>query len=376
MVFNTGNVGNLDKRCRIEMLKWIEIDLGAIRSNLRQVRRRLAPGVRLMGVVKADGYGHGAAEVARALGRSVDSLGCLTVSEGIQLRSAGLRVPIHILSPALPEEAQEVVRRRLIPTLDALKLARALDLAASRLRRPPLDIHLDLDSGLGRWGIPPREAGRFVEALRSLKNLRLAGLSTHLDYVPGTSTVEAETKLKSFERSARGLRSAHPLLVAHAANSSVLLDFPQWQLDMVRIGNLLYGIPPRAPASDLRLANPWRFLARIISVRDIRRGASVGYASEYVASRRMRVATVPVGYSDGLTMEPVERLIGLRAQGAEYWGWLGSGVRPIRTPFIGRAGISHVLLDVSAAASAKPGDVVSLPVRRTAASARIPRVYI
>ena len=153
---------------------------------------------------------------------------------------------------------------------------------------------------------------------------------------------------------------------------SVLLDFPRWQLDMVRIGNLLYGIHPRSSQIELALENPWRFLARVLAVRTIPKGGSIGYASEYLAPKRMRIATVPVGYADGLTMEPVERLIGLRMRGPEYWGWL----KGKKVPFVGQTGIAHVLLDVSAVPTARPGDPVLLPIRRTAASARIPRVYL
>jgi len=320
-----------------------------------------------MAVVKADAYGHGAVPVARAaLAAGAASVGVLTVAEARVLRRGGVRAPIHLLSPILPEDARETVRLRLIPTVDDLRQAAALHAAAGARG---LAVHLDLDFGLGRWGLPAKELAGFLKGLARLRRLRLAGVSTHIDYVPGKNAVEAEEKLRSFWRLAQRLKREHPGLVCHAANSSVLMDFPHWQMDLVRVGNLLYGINPSA-AKLAPLQSPWRFCARIIALRRVVKGRSIGYASEYVAARTMRVATLPVGYADGLTMEPAERLISFGA-GFQYWGMLGK----TKAPFIGRCGIAHVLLDVTAAPRAALGDIVTLPVRRTAASPHLPRVY-
>ncbi|MBI3566230.1 MAG: hypothetical protein HY079_13625, partial [Elusimicrobia bacterium] len=146
------------------------------------------------------------------------------------------------------------------------------------------------------------------------------------------------------------------------------MDFPHHRFDMACVGNLLYGINPSGRAAPLK--NAWRFCARILSLREVRKGQSIGYASEYLAPRRMRVATLPVGYADGLTMEPAERLIGFGA-GFEYWGMR----RGVRLPFVGRCGIAHVLVDATDAPDVRVGDAVALPVRRTAAR-HLPRVYL
>lgn len=348
-------------------LKWIEINLGSIRSNRRWVLSRLGPGVRLMAVVKADAYGHGlraGLELAKA---GAGSLGVLDLAEAAALRKAGVNIPIQLLSPIIPENAPAVARLKLIPTLDDLKQARALNAAAGASRLP---VHLDLDYGLGRWGIAPKNLPDFLSGLRRLPRLRLAGLSTHIDYVPGKNSVEAEEKLRSFSLIAQRLKREFPGLICHAANSSVLMDFPHWQMDQVRIGNLLYGINA-ASSKSAPLKNPWRFKARIIALHDVTRGRPIGYASEYIASRAMHVATLPVGYADGLTMEPAERLIGF-GSGFQYWGTIAGA----KAPFIGRCGISHVLVDVTDAPKAKIGDVVVLPIRRTAASLHLPRVYV
>jgi alanine racemase len=147
------------------------------------------------------------------------------------------------------------------------------------------------------------------------------------------------------------------------------MDFPHHRFDLACVGNLLYGINPSS-SRPAPLKNAWRFCARILSLHEVRKGASIGYASEYLAPRRMTIAALPVGYADGLTMEPAERLIGFGG-GFQYWG-MRSGVK---LPFIGRAGIAHVLVDATDVPGVKVGDVVTLPVRRTAAR-HLTRVYL
>ena len=342
-------------------LKWVEVDLGAIRSNVRWTMSRLDRGVSLMAVVKADGYGHGAAAVAREATREgATSLGVLTVSEAAALRKAGIKAPIQLLSPLLPEQAPEAVKLKLIPTIDGARHIEALP--------PGYPVHVDVDFGLGRWGVAPKDLPQF---LRRARKLRLAGVSTHLDYVPGKNTVEAEEKLRAFGRIAAKLKKDHRGLVAHAANSSILMDFPHWQFDMVRAGNLIYGINA-AKSKSAPLKMPWRFYCRIIALRRALKGRAIGYASEYLAPRTMTVATLPVGYSDGLTMEPAERLIGFGVTGKSYWGKIGE----IKAPFVGRTGIAHTLVDVTDVPDAQVGDPVLLPIRRTACNKNIPRLYV
>ena len=347
------------------MLKWIEINIPAILHNLREVRERLRPGTKLMAVVKADAYGHGALEVSSALVRNnVQCLGVLTMEEALELRKRFSKIPLILLAPVLKEYAEEILRHRLIPTLDNMDFAEALQ----KKSRTPVSIYVDLDMGLGRWGVTPRQLPRFLKRISLLGKIKVLGLSTHLDYVAGKNMEETEEKLKNFRRIFQNARHEIPSLTCHAANSSLFLDFPQWQMDMVRIGNLLYGINPTSKSMPLR--NPWKFQAKIISVKRIPKGTPIGYGSEYTASKDMRIGTLPVGYSDGLTMEPADRWIRLGGT-YRYWGTMGNS----QLPFVGRCGISHVLVDLSGVPDTKVGDVVTLPIRRTAANPRIPRTY-
>lgn len=347
-------------------LKWAEVDLSAIASNARWVASGLQKGQSFCAVVKANGYGHGAVEVARvALDAGASCLGVRDLAEAADLRAAGLTAPVLLLAPILPEQAGDAVRLGVELTVDSLEGARAVARVAAGRKVP---VHVDADFGLARWGAPPASLPALAAAVAKLKGVRLAGVSTHIGYVPGKNSVEAEEKLGAFARLAAALKRKHRGLVAHAANSSVFVDFPHRRFDMAVIGNLLYGIN-RSKSRPAPLTMPWRCFSRVISLRELRKGASIGYASEYLAPRRMRVATLPMGYADGLTMEPAERLIGLGA-GSRYWG-MHKGVK---LPFIGRVGITHALVDATDAPELKLGDPVALPGRRTAAHG-LPRVY-
>ena len=347
-------------------LKWVEIDLSAVAHNARWVVSRLE-GAALMAVVKVDAYGHGAPETARAaLKAGASCLGVRDLAEAAELRRAGNKAPIHLLAPILPGQAAEAVRLKTVVTVDNAVQARALNAAAGGSR---VSVNVDVDSGLGRWGVGPRDLQALMATLGRMRAVRVAGLSSHIDYVPGKNAVEAEEKLGAFKRLAAPYKKKNPALIVRAANSSVFMDFPHHRFDMACVGNLLYGINPSS-SRPAPLKNAWRFCARIVSLRQVRKGASLGYASEYLTPRRMTVATLPVGYADGLTMEPAERLIGFGG-GFAYWG-MRQGVR---LPFVGRCGISHVLVDATDAPGAKVGDVVTLPVRRTAAR-HVARLYL
>ncbi len=348
------------------LMKWVEIDLSVIAGNAAWVKAQLPRGAGFVAAVKADGYGHGAVEVSKAVLRAgAERLGVRDLTEAAALRKAGIKAPIQMLAPVLPAQSAEALRLGVIAVIESLDQAKALHRAASGGK---VRLQIDLDFGLARWGLAPRELPALMKALSRLRGLTVDGIAVHLGYMPGKNAVEAEEKLGAFERLVAPYKRLDPGLRLRAANSTVFMDFPHRRFDLACVGNLLYGIN-RSKIRPAALKSPWRFSARVISMREVRKGASIGYASEYLAPRAMRVATLPVGYADGLTMEPAERLIGLGAS-RSYWGMRGD----LKLPFIGRCGISHVLVDATGCPSLKAGDAVVLPVRRTAA--RVPRVYL
>ena len=348
------------------LMKWVEIDLGVIAGNASWVKSQLPKGAGFVAAVKADAYGHGAVEVSKAvLKAGAERLGVRDLAEAAILRKAGIKAPIQMLVPFLPEHSAEAIKLKVIPVIESLEQAKALHQAA---KGGKLRLQIDLEFGLARWGLSPKLLSALMKELEGLRGLTVDGLAAHLGYMPGKNAVEAEEKLGAFERLAAPYKRRDPALRLRAANSTVFMDFPHRRFDLACVGNLLYGIN-RSKARPSALKMPWRFFARVISVREAAKGASIGYASEYMVPRRMVVATLPVGYADGLTMQPAERLIGLGASHS-FWGKREG----VNLPFIGRCGISHVLVDATGLPGIKPGDAVELPVRRTAS--RAPRVYL
>ena len=358
------------------MLKWIEIDLRTIAANVRAIKKALNPGVTFMAVVKEDGYGHGALEVARtALANGADMLGTLTLEEAALLRNKGVHAPIAALAPAPPADAKDFIKLKVIPTADSLDFIKALDRKTPAGRKTYY--YIDIDSGLKRWGVEPKNFPSFLQAALKFKRAVPAAISTHIAYAPQKNMIEAEEKLSSFRELGEYAKKYYPGLKLHAANSAVLCDFPHWQLDMARIGNLLYGLYPskfylkKTKGPPIKgLERPWKLYARVISIKKVSKGESLGYASDYVACRPMTIATIPAGYADGLTLEPSEKTIKLSG-GQAYWGIINGR----EAPFVGRAAIAHTLLDITGIPGVKTGTPVLLPIRRTAASARIPRIY-
>ncbi|MEK6543405.1 MAG: alanine racemase [Elusimicrobiota bacterium] len=359
---------------RAKLSKWVEVDVRALAGNLKAVKRSLGTQGKLAAVVKANAYGHGIEGIVATLAASADCdyLGVWDLAEAMTVRRvAGAAKPIMLLAPSCDDTEALVwgVRHQVIFSVDSIIAARKLAIAA-RKARLNARVSLDVDFGLGRWGVDAAGAVALAKGVSGMRDLRALMIATHVDYDPGSHRTEAQAKLSRFLKLSVAAQEAigSPLLRS-CANSSIFLDFPQWRLDVARLGNLLYGVNPTRTAFPV--SNIWRFRARILRVRKLRKGESVGYGGEFIAPGAMRVATIGCGFADGLTMEPAHRIIRLAA-GPSYW----AKFRDRNLPFVGRVGIGHALLDVSRAAYLREGDIVDVPVRRTAANAAIPRIYL
>lgn len=359
------------------MDKWIEIDLKALILNAQAVKETAGVS-KFMAVVKADAYGHGAARVVQALEEQglSDAYGVWNLEEAKILKETlpvplrGRKTPMALLAPSL-EEAEALewgVRHGIWFSVDREEAVPRLATAAAKVKKKA-QIFLDLDMGLARWGIEPKHLNALASGILRSDHLQIAGIVTHLDYVPGLLKTEGETKLSKFLVLAKELsQKIKAPLIKSCANTSVFLDFPDWRLDMVRIGNLLYGINPTKTHFPVR--NVWSFKARVASVRKLDRGTVIGYGGEYLVTKPMRVASIACGFADGFTMEPAHRFIRLSGPPAYY-----AKFKTKRLNLLGRPGLGHTLLDATEAPELKVGDVLDLPVRRTAAPTRIPRIY-
>ena len=273
-----------------------EILLDAIADNL-QVVRAAAPGKKVLAVVKADGYGHGIVRVSQKLqAEGVDGFGVALAEEGLELREAGIHRAILVLNGIHGGAHRDVIAAGLTPVLYELSEAAAFH-AVSGGR--PVDVHLKVDTGMGRLGVPAASLPEFLAALRRYPTIRIAGLMTHLSTADDDPDF-VETQLATFER-ADGLvrRYGHEPVVRHAANSPGLFRHPEAHYDWVRPGLALYGYPG-ADSIDAPLRPAMRWRTEVIRVRMLEPGESAGYGRSFRAERSTRLATIPLGYGDGL----------------------------------------------------------------------------
>lgn len=280
---------------------WAEIDLGALQENVRAIAAALRKPARVMAIVKADAYGHGAPAVARAaVEAGAAALGVATTDEGVQLRAAGLGVPILLLGHTPPEEAEIAVTNDLSVTVFHMDVARALSRAASRGGRPA-KIHVKIDTGMGRIGIAPTDAPSFVRDACQLPGIVLEGCFTHFATADDADLDPARAQLAAFRAVLRRLDEAGLRVgLRHAANSAAAIALPESHLDLVRVGIALYGIPP-APhlGSRILLRRVMRLRARVTHVKRVPAGTPIGYGGVYRAAGTTTIATIPVGYADG-----------------------------------------------------------------------------
>lgn len=325
------------------------VDLDALRHNLAAVRALTRPGTRVLAPVKGDAYGHGAPAVARALeAAGVDWFGVALVEEGAQLREAGVTRPVLCLGGVGRHGSEEAVARGLTPVVYDEGDAARLDAAAARAGRP-IPVHLKVDTGMGRLGVPTAQWERFLDRIAGFRHLEVEGLLTHFavsEAPDATYTLEQGRRFREALAQARA-RGVHPRLL-HTCNSGGLLTRPELHLDMVRPGIVLYGV---APAPHLRDRVPLRPVMRVATqvlfVKDLPRGASVSYGRTWVARRPSRIATLPVGYADGYPRALANRADVL--------------VRGRRCPVVGVVCMDLVMVDVTDLAEpVESGDEVVL----------------
>ncbi|HBT46920.1 MAG TPA: alanine racemase [Peptococcaceae bacterium] len=366
--------------------RWVEIEASALEHNVEQVKSILAPGTRLLAVVKADAYGAGAVEAARLfLKAGASYLGVTTLAEGWELRRHGITGPILLMSPLLPEETSAAIRQDLTLTVASRRDGRRV-LEAARETGRPARVHLKIETGLNRTGLQPEEAVALARELASRPEVRLEGVYTHL--ARAAHPARTREQFRVFQQAVRALEDAgvSPPL-RHICNSTACLKYPEMHLDMVRIGTLLYGqFPPGAGKGGLDLRDPWRLKARLLAVRRVPAGTPVGYGGDYVTRRPTYLGVLPLGYADGLGLTAVARpkSAGDLARFAakmvlSYLGWRGRDlavdVEGRRAPVVGRVGMQLSIVDLNDV-EVEAGRTVAVTMGRPITGARLPRLYL
>ncbi len=306
---------------------WAEISLPALRRNFERVRR-LAGTRRVMAILKADAYGHGAVPVARCLaGRGVDWLGVATVEEAVELREAGIEQPILLLGGLYMSDPADLVEYRLTPSISSTARLDTYAACARKFNRS-IPFHLKVDTGLGRLGLPPSRVPAFLAHFVELEGLELEGLFTHLASAEDLVATQTDEQLAHFQAALKELPwyKVQPDWV-HISNSAALLVRRDIRENLVRIGALLYGYclplvlpsnwspgipwgsPGRQPAETAQAPGASEFepvlsfKSRVVYLKDVPSNTPLGYGAAFHSRRPSRIATVPVGYADGLSRQ-------------------------------------------------------------------------
>ena len=332
----------------MEFPTWVEVDLDRFRRNLGAIRSAIGDARRILLVVKADAYGHGAVEIAHhAVRAGVNTLGVATLHEGIELRASGIDAPIVILSPSLAGEVDEIVEHRLTPSVGSVPFAERL--AARCASQQVLGrFHVEVDTGMGRTGVDDTEAVEFIARIVTLPNLRLEGMYTHFPDADSGSTDVTTEQIRRFQEVLRALELRNiKVPIRHAANSAGLLSVPESCFDMVRPGILAYGFYPTAEVPrTIQVEGILSFRTRVVQLREIPPGRTISYGRTYRTSRWTKVAVLPVGYGHGYPWQ-----LGNRGQVL---------LRGARAPIVGRVTMDLTMVDVTGIEDVAVGDEVIL----------------
>ncbi|MDP3098021.1 MAG: alanine racemase [Syntrophales bacterium] len=334
-------------KVNLKYRSWVEVDLGHFAANWAEMRRLVGPDVKILQVVKADAYGHGAIEISNAaLRNGAYALGVANADEGVQLRVSGITAPVLILSPATGSEIDQIIKYNLTPSVSDLEFAREFQKKAHKagIRAP---LHIEVDTGMGRGGTIHTEACRTIQELSSFPNLSLEGIFTHFSESEILSCYN-DLQWRVFRELLDKLETGGIRIpIRHISNSGAILNYPDCHLDMVRPGIISFGIYP-SPATRGKVAfNPvMSFKTRVVLVKEFPEGCGIGYGRTFITRRPTRIATIPVGYGDGLGWP-------LSNQGEAL-------IRGKRVPIAGRISMDMCTLDISQVPECAVGDEVVL----------------
>jgi alanine racemase len=330
---------------------WVEIDLSALAHNVRQIKSLLAADTKMMAVVKADAYGHGAIDIAQTvLAEGVEWLAVATVPEGVELRQAHITAPILVLGAVNSDlQVREIVKWSLQPTICSVEQAILISKIVTSLEPDaPLPVHLKLDTGMSRLGTNWQQAAAFFDEVKTLPNLKIASLYSHLATADEIDRTVLEMQATRFASAVGFIRAdGHILPPLHLANSAGILVGDSLHYQQVRPGLILYGLYP-APhfQSKIDLQPVLSVRARITQVKQITAGTGVSYGYRFIADRDMPIAIVSIGYADGIPRRLSDRMqVAIRGQ---------------FIPQIGSITMDQIVLDVTKIPDLQVGEIVTI----------------
>lgn len=335
---------------------YAQIDLDAIRENLDNMKANIAPETKILGVIKTDGYSHGAVPVAQEV-EALDYMygfAVATAEEALVLRRAGIRKPLLILGYAFPYSYKELIRQKVRLTVFRKDTLQEIAAAVKALQKEGITckakVHIKVDTGMSRIGICPDEEGlSYVEEVFQTEGIEVEGIFTHFAKADEVDKTDAYKQLQLFEAFTDQIqKKGYHIPIRHCANSAAIIEMPQANMDMVRAGIALYGLWPSEDVKKdiVPLKAALSLHSHIIYVKEIRKGTSVSYGGTYVAEEKRKVATIPVGYGDGYPR-------GLSGKG--YVLVCGK-----KAPILGRVCMDQFMIDITEIPGAKEGSLVTL----------------
>jgi len=324
------------------------IDHDALRWNFEQIRTKVGAQVKILSMVKANAYGHGAVAVARTLAAAGgDAFGVATLDEGIELRQSGIGAPIIVVAGVYQDQLESIFAHSLTPAIYDLNGLAELETAVSG-RRASLNFHLKIDTGMGRLGLLAAEIDRWLPQLKTIKALKLEGVFSHFSTAESVEGDYTKRQLKIFSDVVKRMRAEGitPPLV-HFANSAATITQPAAYFDMVRPGIMLYGgYPSPAMAQQITLKPVLSWRTKILQLKKVPAGASISYGQTFITRRESLIAALPCGYADGYS-----RLLSNRGEVL---------VRGKRAPVAGRVCMDLTMIDVTDIRNVQQGDEVVL----------------
>ncbi len=325
---------------------FLEIDLDALAFNCRNIKKKLGKNVELLAVVKADGYGHGAYLSSKTfLQNGASSLGVAIIEEGIELREKKIQAPILVVYPEDNGREKLIVDYNLEQVICSYEAALALNRMAQK-KNKKVNIYLEVDTGLGRYGLTPEETIKLAAKVQNLKHLTLKGIISHFSMSDSKNTAFTKTQLQLFKRTVANLEKRKiNFPIQSMANSAAVLNLPESYFNQVRVGHLLYGLYPSVSRS-VSVRPAMRLQSKIAFIKEVSKNFPVSYGATYYTSKSSRIGTVPLGYADG-------------------YSWLLSNkalvlVKNKKVPVIGRICMDAFMIDLTTVPEAKVGDEIVL----------------
>ncbi|HBG81805.1 TPA: alanine racemase [candidate division CPR2 bacterium] len=329
---------------------WVEIDLGAIQHNIKQIVNLVDKSVKVMPIIKAEAYGHGLIEVAKACkNEGIDAFGVATVEEGIRLRNEGIKGLILVLYDTPSDRIDQAILYDLSLSLYSKNFAKVLGNEAEKQKKKS-KVHLAVDTGMSWYGLPIDKVLDFAKELNSLKAIEIEGIYSHCPQADSADSDKAFTKnqIQKFNNVIVELeRNAISLKYCHMANSAATISLPQSHFNMVRPGIMLYGIcPDNVDKSKVDLKPALSFKTRIIQIRDISKNTPIGYSGTFTTKRNSKIAILPIGYSDG-----VSRFLSNKGEVI---------INSQKFPVVGNVCMNIMMVDITDGVNINTGDEVTI----------------